>query len=138
MCEAVVGVDAVLARGRIAAEALMQDACTIIRDAGTTYDPVTGYPTPATTEVYTGKCRVQLGALGASASSRDVGEAALLLLRLDVQLPMSVAGVRVGDVVEVTASAHDPDLPGRRFRVRDLFHKTHATARRLGCEEITS
>ncbi|MEU4399777.1 DUF6093 family protein [Micromonospora orduensis] len=127
---------AVLVRGRAAAEALMVDACVIRRDAGTTYDPDTGYPTESTSEVYVGKCRVQQQS--ASAGDRDVGEAALLLLRLEVQLPMSVVGVRVDDVVEVTASVHDPDLPGRRFRVRELAHKTHATARRLGVEEVTS
>ncbi|MFG3639088.1 DUF6093 family protein [Micromonospora sp. NPDC047762] len=125
-----------LARGRRAAERLMVDQCVIRRDAGTTYDPVTGYPTPNTTEVYAGRCRVQQQT--ASAGQRDVGEATVLLLRLEVQLPMSVVGVRVDDVVEVTASMHDPDLPGRRFRVRELAHKTHATARRFGVEEVTS
>jgi hypothetical protein len=125
-----------LARGRRAAERLMVDACVISRDSGTTYDPVTGYPTPNTPEVYAGKCRIQQQA--ASAGQRDVGEATVLLLRLEVQLPMSVIGVQVDDVVEVTASVHDPDLPGRRFRVRELAHKTHATARRLGVEEVTS
>ncbi|MEU1240046.1 DUF6093 family protein [Micromonospora parva] len=128
--------DAVLARGRAAAEALMVDQCVVRRDNGTTYDPETGYPTPNTTEVYAGKCRIQQQT--ASAGQRDVGEATVLLLRLEVQLPMSVVGVRVDDVVEVTASVHDPDLPGRRFRVRELAHKTHATARRLGVEELTS
>ncbi|MBM0277814.1 DUF6093 family protein [Micromonospora tarensis] len=129
-----------LARGRRAAERLMVDQCVIRRDAGTTYDPETGYPTPSTTEVYAGKCRVQQagGSAAGSASDRDVGEALLLVVRLEVQLPISAVGLQVDDVVEVTTSVHDPDLPGRRFRVRDVSHKTHATARRLGCEEITS
>lgn len=113
----------------------MVDQCVIRRDAGTTYDPETGYPTPNTVEVYAGKCRVQQQT--ASAGQRDVGEATVLLLRLEVQVPMSVVGVRVDDVVEVTASVHDPDLPGRQFRVRELAHKTHATARRFGAEEVT-
>ncbi|MEV4521471.1 DUF6093 family protein [Micromonospora tulbaghiae] len=128
--------DALLARGRAAAEALMTDECVIRRDGGTTYDPETGYPTESTSQVYAGKCRVQQQS--ASAGAREVGEAAVLLLRLEVQVPMSVVGVQADDVVEVTASRHDVELVGRRFRVRDLFHKTHATSRRLGVEEVTS
>lgn len=130
------GVDALLASGRRAIERLMVDECVIRRDGGTSYDPDTGYPTENSSEVYAGKCRVQQQT--ASAGARDVGEAAVLLLRLEVQVPMSVVGVQADDVVEVTASQHDPDLVGRRFRVRDLFHKTHATSRRLGVEEVTS
>jgi hypothetical protein len=38
----------------------------------------------------------------------------------------------------MTASAYDPDLPGRVFLVRDLFGKTEATARRVQVEEVTS
>ncbi|GLZ62873.1 DUF6093 family protein [Micromonospora sp. NBRC 107095] len=129
-------VEILLASGRRAIERLMVDQCVVRRDAGTTYDPETGYATPNTTEVYAGKCRVQQQT--ASAGQRDVGEATVLLLRLEVQVPMSVVGIRVDDVVEVTASVHDPDLPGRRFRVRELAHKTHATARRFGVEEVTS
>lgn len=125
-----------IVRGRRLAEQLMVDTCVVRRAGGTTYDPDTGYPTDASTQLYVGKCRVQQQA--ASAGQRDVGEASLLLLRLEVHLPMSVIGVQVDDVVEVTSSVHDPDLPGRRFRVRDLFHKTHATSRRLGVEEVTS
>ena len=47
------------------------------------------------------------------------------------------AGVRVDDVVEVTASL-DPDLVGRKATVTDLAHKTLATARRLVVEEVTA
>jgi hypothetical protein len=51
---------------------------------------------------------------------------------------MSVTGVQVGDVVEISASAHDPDLVGQVFVIRDLFAKTHATARRLGVTRRTA
>lgn len=111
----------------------MVDECVIRRDGGTTYDPETGYPTPVTTEVYAGKCRIQQQT--ASAADRNVGEAAVLLLHLEVQVPMSVVGVQADDVVEVTASRHDPDLLGRRFRcgtcsTRRMRHRGGSAARR--------
>jgi hypothetical protein len=126
----------VLARGRAAAEALMVDACIIRRVTGTTTDPDTGATTPTLSTLYTGKCRVQQSA--PSASPAEVGEAYALMLRLDVQLPMSVVGLQTEDQIAVTASVHDPDLVGRVFLVRDLAHKSHATARRVGCVERTS
>jgi uncharacterized protein DUF6093 len=126
----------VLARSRAAAEAGMVDTCTITRAATTFTNPDTGQTTTSTTTVYTGACRVQQRVPG-GARTTDVGEAHQLMLRMEVQLPMSVTGVKVGDTVTVTASVHDADLAGRRFRVRELAHKTEATARRLGVEEIT-
>jgi hypothetical protein len=125
----------VLARGRLAAEAGMVDACTITRVTGRSTDTTTGAVTPTTSTLYTGKCRVQQQQ--AQATTEDVGEDQVLLLRLEVQLPMSVTGLQVGDRITVTASAHDADLVGRVFRVHDLAHKTHATARRVQCLEVT-
>lgn len=125
-----------LARGRTAAEALMTDTCTISRRTGEATDPNTGQITPTYAGVYTGKCRFQQR----SAASRetDVGEATLLLRRMELQLPMAVTGVQVDDVVTADASVLDPDLPGRQFVVRDLAHGTHKTARRIGIQEATS
>lgn len=124
-----------LARGRLAAEAGMVDACTIARVAGRSTDTTTGAVTDTASALYAGKCRVQQHR--ASATDEDVAEDRLLLLRIEVQLPMSVTGLAVGDVITVTASAHDADLVGREFRVRDLAHKTHATSRRVQCIERT-
>lgn len=113
----------------------MVDACTITRIGERVTDTTTGEVTEPTSTLYTGKCRVQQAS--AQAQREDAGEDRLLLLRLEVQLPMSVTDLEVGDLVTVTASAHDPDLPGRVFRVHDLAHKTHATARRVQCVEKT-
>jgi hypothetical protein len=113
----------------------MVDACTITRTTGRSTDTTTGAVTPTTSTLYTGKCRVQQQQ--AQATTEDVGEDQVLLLRLEVQLPMSVTGLQVGDRITVTASAHDADLVGRVFRVHDLAHKTHATARRVQCLEVT-
>lgn len=130
-------VDTILTRGRAAAEALMQDTCTIRRPSGTTTDPDTGVITPTYGDpLYEGKCRVQMA--GAQAAAQQPGEAYLLMLRLEVQLPMSVTGLEVDDEITITASTHDPDLVGRVFLIRDLFHKTHATSRRVQVTERTS
>jgi hypothetical protein len=125
----------VLARGRIAAEAGMQDECTIRRTTGRTTDPDTGASVPTYDVLYTGKCRVQASL--AQAARADAGEDYLLLLRLEVHLPMSVTGLKAGDEIVITDAAYDPDLPGRVFRIHDLAHKTHATARRVGVIEKT-
>jgi hypothetical protein len=125
-----------LARGQLAAELGMVDACTIRRPSGSgTTDPLTGYPTQAYTAVYAGKCRVQQHQ--ASADRQDIGEDSVMLLRLEVQLPMTVTGLKVGDEITMTTSVHDADLPGRVFRIHDLAHKSEATARRVQCVEVT-
>jgi hypothetical protein len=125
-----------LARGQVAAQLGMVDACTIRRasDGGTT-NPDTGHPTQAYTQLYAGKCRVQQHQ--ATADRQDVGQDSLLLLRLEVQLPMTVTGLEVGDDITMTAAARDADLVGRVFRIHDLAHKTDATARRVQCIERT-
>lgn len=128
--------ESVLARGRFAAELGMVDACTIRRVTGVATDQTTGVRTPTylSPDPYTGKCRVQQAL--AQAAQHDAGEDFLLLLRLEVQLPMSVTGLEVNDQVTITAS-RDADLVGRVFLVRDLFHKTDATARRIQVIERT-
>lgn len=124
-----------MSRGRLAAEALMVDACTITRTTGTpTTDPETGASSSTTSTVYSGKCRFQQAAAGAS--GQNVGEANIYQVAHLVQLPMSVAGVRVEDIVTATASI-DPDLVGRKFWIRAVAEGTHKTARRLPIELVT-
>ena len=113
----------------------MVDSCTVRRKVGTTTDPDTGVITPTYDVLYAGKCRFQQRQV--SASPAEAGDAQVLMLRMELQLPMSAIGFRVGDEVTGDTSAHDPDLPGRVFLVRDLAHKSHATARRLGIVERT-
>lgn len=114
----------------------MVDACVIRRRTGAVTDPDTGASAPTYTTLYTGPCRVQ-SAL-AQAARADPGEDFVLLLRLELHVPMSVVGLQVGDEATITAAAHDPDLAGRVFRIRDLAHKTHSTARRVGVIEKTA
>jgi hypothetical protein len=125
-----------VARAQAAAEAGMADTCTIRRVTGESTDPASAVVTPTylSPDPYAGRCRVQQSL--AQADQHDAGEDYQLRLRLTLQLPMSVTGVQVGDQVTITAS-RDPDLFGRAFLVRDLFHKTDASARRVGITERT-
>lgn len=115
----------------------MIDTCTIRRQTGATTDPATGerVPTYLSPNPYSGPCRVQQHQ--ATADQQDAGQDYLLMLRLEVQLPMSVTGLQVGDEITMTASVNDPDLPGRVFKIHDLAHKSEATARRVQCIERT-
>lgn len=124
-----------LARGRAFAESGFEDACTIRRRTGTVPDRFSGETVTTWDDLYAGKCRVQQGI--AQADEQDAGEDYQLRLRLVVQLPVTVTGLEVEDEITVTAAAHDPDLVGRVFLVRDLMHKTHPTARRVGVVERT-
>lgn len=128
--------ESVTLAGRAAAEALMRDTCDIARaDAEPVTDPDTGVVTyPVGAPYFSGSCRVQLPNVSereVDAAEREWTEQAAL-----VMVPMSVTGVRVGDVVTVTASVLDPDLVARKYTVVGLMHKTHATARRLRCREV--
>jgi hypothetical protein len=125
-----------LAQGRAAAEALMVDSCTIRRRTGDTTNLTTGAVTPTYSVLYAAqKCRVQTN--GGWGEPRDIGEAALVLLTLQVQLPIAVTGLRKGDEITIDTSVHDPDLVGRVVRIKDLHHKSHATSRRVMCTEVT-
>lgn len=125
-----------LARGRVAAELGMVDACTVRRRTGGTREPTTGVPTQPYTTLYTGKCRIQQAV--AVARPHEAGEDQVLVVRFDLQLPVAgTEGLKVSDEVTVTAAAHDQDLVGRVFVVWELAHKTEATARRVGMIERT-
>lgn len=114
----------------------MVDACVIDRVTGEpTPDPVTLVETPTYAVVYTGKCRAQLS--DAIAERPVGGEHTTVSARTYIHVPVSMSGLEVGDRVTVTAS-FDPDLVGRVFLVRSMFHKTHATSRRLECVEVQS
>jgi hypothetical protein len=125
--------ETVSARGRAAAEAGMTDTCVIKRKSGESTSG--GVITPTHATLYTGKCRVQSRA--ATRQGQDAAEAYVIVERHEVQLPMSVTGLREGDQIAITASG-DPDLVGRVFTVRDVLRKTHLTARRVTVLEITS
>ncbi|MET0521476.1 MAG: DUF6093 family protein [Jiangellaceae bacterium] len=125
----------VLARGQRKAEAGMDDRCLIRIRTGETVDQNTAEVVPTYDTIYEGKCRVQQTNI--QAAEEDAGQAALLMVRLQLQLPVSATGIEPDMDVDITAS-RDPDLIGRPYVVRDLFHKTDATSRRIGIIERTS
>jgi hypothetical protein len=127
----------VLARGRAAALIGMTDACTVRRSTGETEGPGGVIETTWST-VYDGQCRVQVSGRVQPGSPADVGEAALMLTQHEVQLPIAAVGILEGDRIEVTASAHDPDLVGRLYAVRAILTKSEATSRRVAAIEVTS
>ena len=124
--------------GRAAAEQLMTDICLVERKTGQVFDEDTGQYSDTWTTVYSGRCRVQEWGQINSGTAAQAGERTAELQTWGLILPMSVADAQVNDRATVTASALDPELVGRVFRVRDLYHKSHATARRLAVEEVTS
>ncbi len=128
-------VESVLTAGRRLAERLLVDRCTIRRPSGTTTDPDSGQTVPAYTTLYSNQ-PVRIQARGNWGERKDVGEAGVVELSVEVQLPITVTGVDVGDEVLMTASQHDPALVGRVFRFRDVVSKSHATARRFMGTEV--
>jgi hypothetical protein len=127
-----------LARGRVAAQALMVDACTITDTTSIITDDLTGQVVRTQAPVYSGPCKVQTSGSGALGDRTDVGQVALVVLRLELHMPVvGSENVHRGGLVTITASATDAALVGRTFRVRDLAHKSWLTARRLQIEEVT-
>jgi hypothetical protein len=127
---------AALPEMRAEAESLMVDSCTITRGgSATTIDEDTGVVgSGSATTVYFGKCRLQTR--NVQPNTTAAGETEYSLLAYVLQVPMSVVGVAIGDVVTVTGTLDD-DLDARRFTVTGVVHKTHLTARRLALEEVT-
>jgi hypothetical protein len=130
--------DSVLALARIAAERLMEDACTITRRSGQSTNPDTGVVNFSYTVIYTGKCKVmRRGPRGASNRPVNLGEAFELLSFVEVSIPISSTVALADDIVTVTASVNDADLVNRAFHVRGYEHRSFASARRLQCVEST-
>ena len=126
-------VDATL-RGRQAAESLMVDTCTIARPGEPVTDPDTGNVSGSTTEVYSGKCKVQ--SKDSSVASLDVAGASFVVVSRQVHIPAGVADVRNGDVVTVTASLLNPFGVGKRYRVEGFTPDSYETAARIPVKEI--
>lgn len=131
-----------LANGRRAAESLMVDSCTLRRKTGEVLDEDPQSPTylqmiPTWDVVYTGKCRVQITA--SVTREPDAGGREWSVQSLVLQLPVeSSTGVKIDDVATIDAATNDPALAGRELQVVQDFTKTHATSRRLQCEEVTA
>jgi hypothetical protein len=123
--------------GRLLASSLMVDEAVFTRSTGSTsQNETTGRETAGTrSTVHTGPCKVQRQRV--APADPEAGERTVTVEQVEIHVPIEVAGIRVGDVAQITSAALDPELVGRSFRVTGLFHKTWSTARRLRCEEVT-
>lgn len=127
--------DALLAQGRIAHEALMIDACTITRPGTSTLDRATSTLTPGTpTVLYTGQCRVKPQR---TPTPTEAGEERQVVARYELALPFSAMPtqpIRLADTVTLTASA-DPRLIGQAMTVMAVDYGSTATAWRITLED---
>lgn len=121
--------------GRRAAERNMIDTCRVRTVTGVTTNPLTGASTPTySAPLYTGRCKV--ATYEPQERNPEVGGATMTVQRYSVHVPVGSFAPAVGQVIEITAAALDPNLTGTAFRIVALLHKTAATAYRLGVEEI--
>jgi hypothetical protein len=128
-----VSVESAVEAGRAAAEALMLDSCTITRpgEGKGSWNESTGtYDTLPPITVYSGRCKLQTQDVALTTADVAGREAFIVSWRLDLPVVGS-EGVAQGDTVEITASALDSALVGRRFIVQALHVGTAKTARRL-------
>lgn len=113
----------------------MLDTCTATRPAAPSTNTTTGAVTTSSTSLYSGKCKVQAG--GLSAATPEVSGRVATVERPQVHVPVGAWTPMVGDVITITA-ARDSYLVGRLYRVAAIGLKSHATALRLGVEEVTA
>ena len=123
---------------RAAAESLMVDTIRFAEPGTETFDPNTGtYVTTPGATIYEGPCKVQVR----SGSPRDVnvGEAEVVIDRLEIHVPYDAAYIPPSSVGEITAVGDhsDPSLVGNRYRVLGTHAATFKTARRLPVELVT-
>jgi len=120
---------------RAHAESLMTDTIRLETVTGSARDPVTLEMVDTYATVYEGPGRWQRPDTVAAESV--AGEVEFGLNRVTVQLPISVTVAARGQRASVVASQTDPALPGARATVQAVPNKTHATMRRLLCEEVS-
>lgn len=126
-----------LTRGRARAEALMVDECRIWAENGDeTTDPHTGAVVFGRTLIYEGPCKFQMREAWetepTSAGTKFTAQ------RYQLHIPVAAGPARVGHLVEPVHATHDPHLVGRWQRVTASFHKSYATAQRMGIQEVTA
>lgn len=128
----------VLERGRAAAARQMRDTCTIVRPGEPAADGDGKVTTPTTpvygTDLEPGRCKVQT--YEAQERNPEVAGATMTVQRYRLDVPVGSCTPAIGDVATIQTAASDPNLPGRKYRVVALLHKTSATAYRLGVEEL--
>lgn len=119
----------------------MPDVCTVTRPTSTAeWDDVAGrsvYPTPP--QIYPddgdGRCRITLGGTGTMPSGAVVaGDRVVTQSDYTVVLPTCTALIQIGDIVAVVCCPDDPDLVGRKLRVKNAIRGSYTWERILACE----
>lgn len=132
-----------LTSARLAAETLMIDECTIVRDSqggdDDTLNQTTGTlaaPDNDTSSVYTGKCHFH----AATNVPRDINEGGDVVTAAvyEASIPHSATPPRQGDVFILTACDWDEALVGSTWRIRQTVVGTFNLRRRLILEERLS
>lgn len=126
--------DAVLA-GRLEAQALMLDTCTVHRPG----EPITdedGNVTQDPTLLYTGPCKIQQTL--AQSSNPEAGGHQFTVQDTRWDTPVAAGPFEVNDVVTITEAILDPQLTGNVYRVDEPFHKSGATAQRTRVKQVTA
>lgn len=95
---------------------------------------IAGEEVPVRVLVYSGKGRFQ--SFEPYEQNPNVPGGSATVQRNGLSLPVAAGPALVGHVVTCVASALDPHMVGREFRVASLLHKTHATAQRVALEEV--
>lgn len=128
----------VLARGRAFAAQGFVDTCRIDYVIDEDTNPLSGQVTKQRDIRYEGPCRFQQAA-APWAGPATVGEAALRLAALELQLPVvGSEGIKADDRVTALTCVHDTELVGRTFAVVGQHHASHKTTRRLPIQEVLS
>lgn len=120
--------------GRLQAESLMLDECTITRPGDPVTDYNTGEVTNPSTPVYSGKCKVQ--SKDSATATPEAGEHTFTVVSRQVHIPANAADVKDGDVVTLTASRLNAFTVGKQYRVSGFTPDTFDTAARLPVKEI--
>lgn len=125
-----------LLEGRRLAESLMTDAVTVRRVLRVEADDLTGEDVPvyAAEPVYVGRAKVQT--YEPHEQTPAVAGHTTVVQRYHVHMPIAAGPFRPGDVVEVTASEHNPHLPGTVYRIAGPHEKAQQTAQRLLVDEV--
>lgn len=122
-------------------EANLPDSCEVTRagDGPRLWDEGTGtYAEPARVVVYSGPCRFQVKADASSnAGEVNAGEREWRYLTATLQLPIAGSdAIRPNHVARATGSLLDPSIVGRVFTIESMYHKSHATHRRVKVREV--
>lgn len=126
-----------LAEFRAMAESMMTGHGIARRATGsTTVDPDTDADVPEYADLFESKCKIQ--ARNVQPRDQEVGGRTATTVVLELHLPIAADALATGDTWTMTASAHDPQLPGRVFRISAPFAKEYATARRYEITEVVA